>query len=158
MHRTHTCIDTDPAPIRHPPPSRRGLTLPELLLTLGLLGVLASLAVPAGVRLLQAVSVEMVTAEVTALFARARDVAVARSTRVAVRIDAAAQRVAVHSGTDTLAIADFTDTGVTLETTRDSMAYGPSGLGHGAANLRLTLTRGSTADTITVSRLGRVAR
>jgi hypothetical protein len=38
------------------------------------------------------------------------------------------------------------------------MAYQASGLGLGAANLRLVLRRRARADTITVSRLGRVER
>jgi hypothetical protein len=45
---------------------------------------------------------------------------------------------------------------VALEATRDSLAYGPDGLGVGAANLRLVLRRGAAADTLSVSRLGRV--
>jgi hypothetical protein len=63
----------------------------------------------------------------------------------------------VHRGLDTLAVADFVQRGVRLESTRDSMAYGASGLGVGAANLRIILSRGSRADTLTVSRLGRLS-
>jgi hypothetical protein len=66
------------------------------------------------------------------------------------------QQVVVHIGADTVARADFTDRGVRLHATRDSMAYGANGLGVGAANLRLVLSRGARADTITISRLGRV--
>jgi hypothetical protein len=36
------------------------------------------------------------------------------------------------------------------------MVYDPRGLGFGAANLSLVLSRGDAADTLTVSRLGRV--
>jgi hypothetical protein len=36
------------------------------------------------------------------------------------------------------------------------MAYAANGLGVGGANLRLVLSRGRRADTINVSRLGRV--
>jgi len=38
------------------------------------------------------------------------------------------------------------------------MAYAASGLGYGASNLRVIVRRGASADTITVSRLGRVKR
>jgi hypothetical protein len=38
------------------------------------------------------------------------------------------------------------------------MAYSASGLGFGAANMRVIVSRGASADTITVSRLGRVRR
>jgi len=38
------------------------------------------------------------------------------------------------------------------------MAYAPNGLGYGASNLTVVLRRGSAAETIFVSRLGRVRR
>jgi len=46
--------------------------------------------------------------------------------------------------------------GVALGTTRDSLAFDARGLGHGAANLRITLERRTEAETLVVSRLGRV--
>ena len=48
--------------------------------------------------------------------------------------------------------------GVSLSSSRDSMAYAPNGLGHGASNLTVVLRRGSAAETLFVSRLGRVRR
>jgi hypothetical protein len=63
----------------------------------------------------------------------------------------------VHVGPDTVRhLALGARYGVRLAATRDSMAYVAPGLGHGAANLRVVLTRGLAADTIVVSRLGRV--
>jgi hypothetical protein len=38
------------------------------------------------------------------------------------------------------------------------MSYTALGIGFGAANLRVIVSRGASADTITVSRLGRVKR
>jgi hypothetical protein len=73
-----------------------------------------------------------------------------------VHLDGAGGRVIVHAGPDTLATADFAERGVHVAATRDSMAYAPDGLGLGGANLRLVLSRGARADTIMVSRLGRV--
>jgi hypothetical protein len=82
---------------------------------------------------------------------------VLRGTRTAVRLDADRASVPVHAGADTalrrpLAAAH----GVTLATTRDSAAYAPSGLGFGASNLSAVLRRGGVAETVVVSRLGRV--
>jgi hypothetical protein len=60
---------------------------------------------------------------------------------------------------DTLLVHRFgADLGVTLEVSRDSVIYGPSGRGYGATNTTLIVRRGSAADTVTVSRLGRVRR
>jgi hypothetical protein len=45
---------------------------------------------------------------------------------------------------------------VSLGTTRDSIVFDARGLGYGAANLTLVARRGSAAETLVVSRLGRV--
>jgi hypothetical protein len=47
---------------------------------------------------------------------------------------------------------------VRLSTSRDSIAFDVRGLGYGAANLTLVARRGSAAETLVVSRLGRVRR
>lgn len=135
---------------------RPGSTTLEQLLILTILGILAGIALFGGAPLLEAVAVETASRESTALFALARDHALSAGERTAVHIDGARGRVVVHAGPDTLATADFAPRGVRVTSTRDSMAYAPDGLGVGAANLRLILSRGPRADTINVSRLGRV--
>lgn len=139
-----------------PRPPRLGTTTVEQVVVITLLGLLALLTLTSGVPLLEAAAVETATRDATALFALARDHALAAGERTAVRLDGPRQRVVVHVGPDTLATADLLQRGVHLRATRDSMAYAPNGLGLGAANLRLVLSRGARADTITVSRLGRV--
>jgi len=123
---------------------------------LSLLGVLLAVTAVGGARLLNAAAVHSAAREVRDLLAFARDQAVANSTRVAVRFESSPARVLVHRGSDTIARTDLSRTNVRLEATRDSMAYGPAGLGVGASNLRLLLTRGARQDTIVISRLGRV--
>ncbi len=135
---------------------RPGSTSLEQLLVLSLLGLLASLSLLGGAPLLEAAAVETASRESTALFALARDHALSAGERTAVHVDGTRGRVVVHAGPDTLAMADFAQRGVHVTATRDSMAYAPDGLGVGAANLRLVLSRGARADTINVSRLGRV--
>lgn len=139
-------------------PRRRGTTVVELAVVLSMFGALALMALAAGIPLLDAAAVETASRESADLFALAREHALAANRRTVVRIDAATARLTVQAGTDTLARAEFTSRGIVLESTRDSMAYHASGLGVGAANLRLVLRRRSRADTITVSRLGRVER
>jgi type II secretory pathway pseudopilin PulG len=47
--------------------------------------------------------------------------------------------------------------GVEVDVTRDSITYAPTGMGYGAANTRIVVSRGRRADTVTTSRLGRVS-
>ncbi len=137
---------------------RRGATLLEQLCILALTGSLMAVALASGASLLAALDVSMATQETVDLLSLARDHAVATGDRTAVHFDLPGARVLVHAATDTIAVADFHGSGLTLQSTRDSLTYAPSGLGVGAANLRVVVSRGTHADTITVSRLGRVQR
>jgi hypothetical protein len=137
---------------------RRGATLIEQLGLLTLTGILMAMTLASGASVLAALDVTMATRETVDLLALARDHAVATGQRTAVRFLAAEARVVVHAGADTVAAGDFHGSGLIMQATRDSLSYGPSGLGVGAANLRVIITRGPHADTITVSRLGRVQR
>ncbi|MES2521155.1 MAG: GspH/FimT family pseudopilin [Gemmatimonadota bacterium] len=126
---------------------------------LALLGILATITVRGGARLLDAVHVHGAARAVGDLLALAREEASATGVRTAVRFEAAAGRVVVHAGTDTIARYELALHGdVRLDASRDSMAYAPSGLGYGAANTRVILHKGASAETLTVSRLGRVRR
>ena len=48
--------------------------------------------------------------------------------------------------------------GVALEASRAEIRLYPNGLGLGAANTKLVFRRGEAADSITISRLGRIRR
>jgi prepilin-type N-terminal cleavage/methylation domain-containing protein len=136
----------------------RGVTLVELLVALAVASVLAAVTLR-GLRAVAArEAVRAAAGEVRTAFATARTLAVARGARAAVRIDTLAGRVVVHAGVDTVwRAAPGADHGVRLAATRDSMAYaGGSGLGHGAANLRVVVRRGWAAETVVVARAGRV--
>jgi len=139
--------------------TREGSTLIEQIILLAVLGIITAVGVAGGARLLDAVTVHGATREIAELFALARDRAMATGTRTAVRFDVAQARVVVHAGPDTLANLELLESrAIELAVTRDSMAYLPSGLGYGAANLRVIVSRGASHDTLTVSRLGRVKR
>ncbi len=138
---------------------RAGFTLIEQLWILLLSGTLLALGVAGGARLLDAAVVRASANDVADLFAVARDQAIASGARTAVRLDAANGRVLIHADADTMTRLDLRQLrAVQLSSTRDSMAYTPSGLGYGASNLRVVVSRGASADTVTVSRLGRVRR
>ena len=148
-----------PVPPKHAPLRRCGSTLVEQLVMMSVVGVLAGAGITGAARLLDAAWVHITARDISDLFALAREAATSTGMRTAVRLDASAGRIAVHSFSDTIARYDVVSHGgVRLETSRDSMAYAPSGLGFGAANLRVVLRKGASAETLTVSRLGRVRR
>lgn len=138
---------------------RRGSTLVEQLVALTLLGILLAVAVKSSAYLADRAATRAAGRDAADAFAAARDQAIATNARTAVRVSEQNGTLAVHRGTDTLMRLHLgAQHRVNVHATRDSMAYSSLGLGWGAANLRLILTRGAAAETLTVSRLGRVKR
>ena len=73
------------------------------------------------------------------------------------RLDTLTGSVVVHLRSDTVArYALAAVYRVRLSATRDSAAYGATGVGYGGSNLRVVVRRGTAVDTVVVSRLGRV--
>ena len=139
--------------------NRSGSVLLEQVMLLSVLGLCIAVGAAGSARALDAAAVRGATREIAELLSLARDRAMATGTRTAVRLDGRTSRVVVYAGTDTFARLDLRLTrGVAVASTRDSMAYLSSGLGFGAANLRIIVSRGRSQDTLTVSRLGRVRR
>ena len=148
-----------PRPPRPPPlpPRRAGHTLLEVTLVLGVLAILLLVPAAALRRLLDGAALHSPADDLATLLASARDLAVAGAAPVAVRLDPTLGAATIVAGGDTLqraALAD--DYGVRLTASRESTAFAASGLGSGAANLSAVLTRGAAAETLFVSRLGRV--
>lgn len=138
---------------------RIGVSLVELLLVLVIVGLLTTLALPPYVAVRNRASVRAAATAAVAAFDAARALALTRGRRAAVRIDTLAGRIVVHSMADTiLRLPLAMSWGVRLSASRDSSALAPDGLGYGAANLTLVIVRGAAADTVIVSRLGRVSR
>ena len=136
---------------------RAGLTLPEALIALAIAAILAALAFRGATSILDGARARSAATEVRAALALARRSAVLRGERVAVRFDSGLAAVGVHVRGDTLLSRPLGLLhGVRLQASRESTAYGGDGLGFGAANLRVVVRRGSAAETVTVSRAGRV--
>jgi Tfp pilus assembly protein FimT len=136
---------------------RPGTTLIEQLIGLSLLGLLFTITLHGVGTLRDRLALRAAREAVRDTLALAREQAIAAGRRVAVHIDRRAARLVVHAGADSLHRVPVGGLwGVTLDASRDSTAYGPAGLGVGAANLSLVLRRGALAETVTVSRLGRV--
>jgi prepilin-type N-terminal cleavage/methylation domain-containing protein len=138
---------------------RRGLTLIELLCVLAIIGLATGVAIPRFVDLRDRLAVHGATTTLMQSLADARHAAQRWDRVTAFTADTSRRVVAVRAGRDTVDQLQLGDLfGVTLRTTRDSIAYYPTGIGYGAANSTFVLSRGSAAETVTVSRAGRVHR
>jgi prepilin-type N-terminal cleavage/methylation domain-containing protein len=136
---------------------RRGGTMIELVLTMALLGVVMSVAVPSLRTIVDRMNVRAARQDVVLALWAARNAATMRGDFASFVAEAATGRVRVVSGRDTVFARDLARRGVAVAVTRDSITYAPTGIGWGAANTRIIVSRGRRADTVTTSRLGRVA-
>lgn len=138
---------------------RQGATLAELLVAVLIISIVGGMGVATSRHAVAARAVNSAANDAVAAFAAARRHAVATGSPAALRLDAQRHQLIVHSGADTIRrLIPRATHGVSLSTTRDSMAYDTHGLGIGAANLTLILSRQTAAETLVVSRLGRVRR
>ncbi|MCC6931590.1 MAG: type II secretion system protein [Gemmatimonadaceae bacterium] len=139
--------------------ARRGFTLLELTIAGALIGIISLMALPTVAALRDRAAVHGATSLLVSALADARHQALRWQRRTAVRFDTTQARTVVHAGSDTLVRIPLDSLfRVALATTRDSIAFYPTGLGYGAANTRLIVARGAAAETVTVSRAGRVKR
>ena len=129
----------------------------EVAVVLAIIAVVGAIATPALLRRLDRTRVRHAAGEIVSGLALARTTAVARETYVSVRFDSARSAMIIVAGSDTLLARLLGEIhGVRVRSNRDSTVYGPTGLGHGAANQSVVLRRGDAEDTVVISRLGRV--
>jgi Tfp pilus assembly protein FimT len=129
----------------------------ELVIVVTILGVLLAIAIPRGQLVLDRISVRAAASDVEAVLSSARSLALAGHSLVAVDIDSASGVLRVRRGAELLLARNLGQAhGVQVGRTRDSLAYDAHGLGHGAANLSVIIRRRSAAETVFVSRFGRV--
>ncbi|HEY8309803.1 MAG TPA: GspH/FimT family pseudopilin [Gemmatimonadaceae bacterium] len=145
-HRSHQC-------------SRTAFTLLEVLLVVTIIGVLTGIAIPRTRQLLDGVAVRGAAGDAAAILELARHTALARGERVSVDIESVPARLTLRAGTDTLQRRNEQAIhGVRFSPTRSPVVYSQIGMGVGVSNLTLIVSRGGAAETVTVSRLGRVRR
>ena len=138
---------------------RRGMTAVEIVVVLSIIALVIGLVVPSLSRLRDGIAVRNATAEAISAFATARRSAIVRATTAALGVDRPPGFVTVSVDGEMLLQRNLEQAyGVMLSSTRDSTAYSALGHGFGAANLSLVIARGSVAETIFVSREGRVRR
>ncbi|MEO8634609.1 MAG: GspH/FimT family pseudopilin [Gemmatimonadales bacterium] len=138
---------------------RRGVTLLELVITLALLGVVVSMALPPAGALRDRLAVDDDARTLVGAYARARLTAVAERRVIVLTLtpDSLVLR-AVESPADTverwrgwLAANGVTCTGLPRQ-----VVFAPSGATMGFANLTYTLSRGTARKQVVVSRYGRI--
>jgi prepilin-type N-terminal cleavage/methylation domain-containing protein len=137
---------------------RAGFTLIELLIVLVISAVLMGVSVPAFQHLRDRITVRLAVVDASRMVADARALALSAARRTAVRIDAVTNTLTVVSESATIRTLRLSEYGVQLRTTRDSIAFGPTGIGWGAATATITVSRGSARTAIAISRLGRIRR
>lgn len=134
-----------------------GFTLVEMLVVLAIVGIVLGYTT---LRIEQAAdrsAVQAAAAEAITTFNAARQAAIERREPVAVTIDSLTSTLVVSAGGAPILSAGLGAAyAVRVAASRDSMAYDARGLGIGAANLSLVAWRGRAAETVFVSRLGRV--
>jgi prepilin-type N-terminal cleavage/methylation domain-containing protein len=138
---------------------RVGFTVLELLVVMCIASVLASFWLPRAARLWDWIATERAVRDVTTALAVARHGAVMQATRARLTISADSLRIdrfEQQGWTPWWRKAGPSSHGVTLHVSNPIVVFGPSGMGWGVSNTRIVLTRGSQAETITTSRVGRV--
>jgi len=132
-------------------------TLAEIVVVLFLTGILLALAIPRLGAAADRAAVHAAVTDAAAVFLASRNAAIYRRASVAVFIDTVESTVAARVDTVLLLRRQLRQGyGVRIKTSRDSMAYDARGLGIGAANLSVIVRRGRFAETLFVSRLGRL--
>lgn len=143
--------------MRYRPAQRPALTLLELVIVLMIISLISIIAVRELGHYLDRIAARSAVAEAAEVIQQARDEALARHAIVSVSIDTANAELALRERGRELAVHALGHAHrVKLATTRDSLAFDVRGLGYGASNLTLVAKRGRAAETLVVSRLGRV--
>lgn len=136
---------------------RRGATLIELTIAATIISILTGITLLRAGRFLDSIAVRGAVTEIQSMFSLARHVAISRGAQSTLLIDESAGAITIQSGSEIVRTREVGAAHrVTLSTNRNSITYSPIGVGYGAANFSLVVSRGAVADTIVVSRLGRV--
>ncbi len=146
---------------------QRGFTLVEMAAALVILGILAALIGPRVNGWSDRIAVARAMEDIRGIYIKARAIALYRSVRVRIELSPDSLSIVAENGsifaeTDTdstvVRMTGPNSHGVTLEATRNVIRFYPSGVGLGGSNTKIVLRRGAVAESLTVSRLGRLKR
>ena len=135
---------------------RSAFTLIEMLIVCVIVGVVAGMAAPRMRATMDAFAVEGAARDVSNTFALAR-LAALRHGGADVRLDTNA--LVIRAGGRVVREANVARVhGVRMRVTVTLVRYAATGLGIGLSNGSVILSRGTSTDTVVISRLGRVRR
>jgi len=136
---------------------RNAHTLWELLAALTIVSTLAAIAAPPALRSRDRATARAAATTLRSTLASARDASLAHASAALVLGDATLATVTVIVDRDTvLRHALMGDFRSRLTASRDTIRFGPTGRAFGASNTTLVIRAGAAAETVTVSRVGRV--
>jgi prepilin-type N-terminal cleavage/methylation domain-containing protein len=137
---------------------RRGVSLVELVVVIGIIALLAGITFPAAWRAYDAIVAERTAQAVVAAHRVARFSAIMRNCRTLLTILPESVIVRAIEKGDTLTIwtrAGAAADGVLLTAPSRALAFAPTGIPLGVANATVRLERGSAIRRVIISRLGR---
>jgi prepilin-type N-terminal cleavage/methylation domain-containing protein len=138
----------------------RGVTLPELLIVLVIIGIVAAVMIPPLGRALDRAAVAEGAERYGAIHETARALAIARGRQSRVELDSARREASIAlrgvTAWDTVDVRNLGRAG--FSASRVIITFSPIGIGFGASNTSIVFTAGVAAETLTVSRTGRLKR
>jgi prepilin-type N-terminal cleavage/methylation domain-containing protein len=139
---------------------RRGFSLVELVVALGVAGVLLAFAMPPFLRVRDGLAVRQAALEVSTFYQAARHSAIRRATRVRIEFGGDSLRGVYEGITDSVFRAQPGPArhAVAFSASRTVVRIDANGLGFGAANTTIVLRRGAVTESLTTSRMGRLKR
>ncbi|MFQ5704971.1 MAG: Tfp pilus assembly protein FimT/FimU [Gemmatimonadales bacterium] len=139
---------------------QRAFTLVEVMVVILILGLITALAAPRVWRWADRLAVASATQEIASFYARARFSAVYHGRRLRIVLDQDSLAATVEAAVDSVLWRQVGPggRGVVLQSSRSVIRLYPSGLGLGGANTKLVLRRGAAAESLTISRTGRLKR
>ena len=132
----------------------------EVLIVLVIISLVATLLASRTALWNDRLAVRRASAEVWSFYQRARYAAVLGTALVRIEVSADSLTAVYEGLGDSVFLAHPGPArhGVELAATRRLLRVAANGFGHGAANTKLILRRGEAAESLTVSRLGRMKR
>jgi prepilin-type N-terminal cleavage/methylation domain-containing protein len=139
---------------------QRGVTLLEVIIVLAVIGLVVGISTPRWAKWSDRLATSRATRELVSFYVHARTSAIFRGSRVRLEFGSDTLRATFEGAVDSVFLIRPGPRrhGASLEASRAMIRIYPNGMGRGAANTKLVIRRGSAAESLTTSRLGRLKR